>query len=262
MKEGGKRGQLTIFIILAILIIALALLIYFLYPKLKGGGGGDSDNPYSYIETCMKEKIQNTVETISLQGGSIDPTFYYSYEGEKVTYLCYINQYYKPCVVQQAMLIPHIQSEIENAIKEDTTFCFNSLKESYLKKGYDVSLTEVIPGANPATVVLGPEKVSTTFNYKLTLTKSETNTYENFQIILEDSIYEFANIAESIISYEALYGDAETTNYMNIYHDLKVEKKKQVDESSVYILTNRDSERKFMFASRSYAFPPGVLLEE
>jgi hypothetical protein len=67
VKE-GKRGQLTIFIILAILIIALALLIYFFLPKLKGTGNLESDNPYSYIQTCMKDKVEKTIETVSAQG--------------------------------------------------------------------------------------------------------------------------------------------------------------------------------------------------
>jgi hypothetical protein len=49
-------------------------------------------------------------------------------------------------------------------------------------------------------------------------------------------------------------------NIYEYYHDLKVEKKKQIDETSIYILTNRDTGEKFQFASRSYAFPPGVIV--
>ena len=45
---------------------------------------------------------------------------------------------------------------------------------------------------------------------------------------------------------------------MNYYHDLKVEKNKQTDGSTIYILTERDTENKFQFASRSVAWPPGI----
>ena len=44
---------------------------------------------------------------------------------------------------------------------------------------------------------------------------------------------------------------------MNYYHDLNVEKKKQSDGSTIYILTDRNNENKFQFASRSVAWPPG-----
>jgi len=44
---------------------------------------------------------------------------------------------------------------------------------------------------------------------------------------------------------------------MTYYRDLKVEKKKQTDGSTVYILTKMDSGDKFQFASRSVAWPPG-----
>jgi hypothetical protein len=44
---------------------------------------------------------------------------------------------------------------------------------------------------------------------------------------------------------------------MNYYHDLKVEKKKQLDGTNIYILTDRNNENKFQFASRSVAWPPG-----
>jgi hypothetical protein len=45
---------------------------------------------------------------------------------------------------------------------------------------------------------------------------------------------------------------------MNYYHDLKVEKKRQVDETKIYILTDTTRDNKFEFATRSYAFPPGI----
>ena len=75
--------------------------------------------------------------------------------------------------------------------------------------------------------------------------------------MLDNNLYELASIAESIVEWEATYGDSETTTYMNYYHDLKVEKKKQTDGTTIYIVTNRDTRNKFQFASRSVAWPPG-----
>jgi hypothetical protein len=40
---------------------------------------------------------------------------------------------------------------------------------------------------------------------------------------------------------------------------LKIEKKKQIEGTKIFILTNRESEEQFFFASRSYTMPPGAI---
>jgi hypothetical protein len=255
-KGGGKKGQVTLFIILAIIIVALAVLLYFLLIKSPTKPQTVTENPAVYIETCMKDKIEDTVNILSLQGGSVIPSNgYYLYQNNTIEYLCYTNEYYAPCGVQQPMLTQHIQSEILKNIKEDTVLCFNSMKEDYEQEGY-----EVIMKPGNTTIDLLPDKIITTFGYEVTLTKEDASKYENFKIELVRDTYRFAAIASSIIQWETIYGDAEVTTYMNYYHDLKVEKQKQIDETSIYILTNRDTGEKFQFASRSYAFPPGIVV--
>lgn len=263
IKKGGKRsklkifpenfkGQVTIFIIIAILIVALGILIYLYYPKIFSNTSTETINPSEYIQQCMQQKIEDTVQNLSLQGGSVNPGFYYTYENNKIEYLCYTNEYYKPCIVQQPMLLEHIQSEILKEIKNSTISCFNSMEKSYTTKGYEVSMN---PGNT--TVELLPEKIVTTFGYNLTLTKGETEKYQDFRIVLDNNLYELVGVANSIIGLETTEGDAETTTYMNYYHDLKVEKQKQLDGTKIYILTDRNNDKKFQFASRSYVFPPG-----
>lgn len=257
----NSKGQVTIFIIIAILVIAIGVLIYLFYPKIFPNAETETKNPSIFIQECMEEEIQDTVNTLSLQGGSVNPTFYYNYydnvnnKNYNVEYLCYTNQYYQKCIVQQPMLMQHIQSEILNTIKDDSVRCFDNMKKGYESKGYQVDMT---PGN--ITVELLPEKIVTTFGYEVTLTKGNTEKYENFKIALDSNLYELSSIANSIINWETQYGDAEVTTYMDYYHNLKVEKKKQVDETTMYILTNRDSGDKFQFASRSYAFPPGIAI--
>lgn len=246
------KGQVTVFIIIAVLVVALGVLIYMFWPKISNTIGTETKNPSAYIQNCMEKEIQDTVENVSLQGGSVNPGAYYVYENNKIEYLCYTNQYYRPCVVQQPMLLEHIQSEISSEIEEETIACFNSLEKSYTTKGYEVDMK---PGNT--TVEILPDKIVTTFNYEMVLTKGETEKYENFNIVLNNNLYRLVSIANSIISFETVYGDSEITVYMNYYHDLKVQKIKQLDETSIYILTDKNDDNKFQFASRSYAFPPG-----
>ncbi|GBE19966.1 MAG TPA: hypothetical protein ENG87_04220 [Candidatus Pacearchaeota archaeon] len=253
LKRGGEKGQVTIFIIVAILIVIMGILIYMFYPQIKASLGGGVENPGSYIQTCIGEEIQTAVDTLSSQGGSINPEHYILYQDTKIEYLCYTGEYYLTCVVQQPMLKNHIESEIESEIRDEVKTCFDNLKESYEKKGYSVNLRK-----EEMDVELLPKRIVTTFNYSLALKKGDdSQTYKTFRVVLDNNLYELVSIANSIISWETKYGDAETTTYMNYYHDLKVEKKKQSDGSTIYILTDRNTGDKFQFASRSVAWPPG-----
>jgi len=254
MKERtGKRGQLTIFIVVAIMIVALGILIFLFFPKIQTGLGIVTNNPNIFIQNCMEDEIKNTVDTISSQGGSINPSNYISYQDEQIEYLCYTNEYYLPCVMQQPLLKQHIENEIKNNIESKKSECLTSLKENFENQGYTVSIT-----GGETIVELLPERIRTTFENDLTLTKDETERFEDLSIVLNNNLYELVTIATSILNTEARYGDSETTVYMNYYHDLKVEKLKQSDGSTIYVLTNRDTNEKFQFASRSIAWPPGI----
>lgn len=252
-KRGwNKSGQVTIFIIIAILIVGGGVLIYIFYPQIKTTLGGVEETPQSYIQTCIEGSIKEAVDKSSLSGGSINPEHYVLYDDSKVEYLCYTNEYYKPCVVQQPMLKQHVESEIKNDINDEVEACFNSLKESYEKKGYSVGLTK-----GDKKVELLPKRIVSTFDYSLTLTKGDTQKYESFIVILNNNLYELVAIANSIIQLETLYGDAETTIYMTYYHDLKVEKNLIGSGEKVYVITDRNTGNKFQFASRGQVWPAG-----
>jgi len=253
MDKRGKKAQVTIFIIIAIIIVVLGILIYMFYPKIKASFGFEEQSPSAFLEGCIKDEIQKSTEILSPQGGSINPKHYILYNGEKIEYLCYTEEYYKTCVMQQPMLKSHIENEIKGNIEDEVKVCLDDMEKKYKSKGYNVNLKR-----GDINVELLPERIITTLNSSLTLTKSENSEkYNSFKISLNNNLYELVSIANSILNWEARYGDAETTTYMNYYHDLKVEKLKQTDGSTIYILTDRNNGNKFRFASRSVAWPPG-----
>ena len=248
-----KRSQIAIFVILGVMIIALGIIAYVFFPQIQTGFGVSTNNPDVFIQNCMEDKIKNTVDTISLQGGSMNPSNFFLYQENKVEYLCYTNEYYISCVMQQPLLKEHIESEIKNEIAGEKENCLNSLKDSFEKQGYDVKIN-----SGDTKVELLPKRISVIFENELTLTKSETQRYESLSVNLNNNLYEMVNIANSILNTEVRYGDSETTIYMNYYKNLKVEKHKQTEGTKIYILTDRDSNTKFQFASRSIAWPAGI----
>lgn len=114
-----NKGQVTIFIIIAIFVVAIGVLIYTLSPQIRTGIQKETKNPEEFIQTCLEEEIEDAVKTLSPQGGSIEPVHYILYQDERIEYLCYTNEELRTCVVQQPLLKQHIESEIEEEIKDD-----------------------------------------------------------------------------------------------------------------------------------------------
>jgi len=249
-----KRGQITIFVIIAIVIVVPAVGIFYVYPKFSSPSS--SSSPTGRIQDCLEDEIEDKVEKISLNGGSLNPEFYSDYykDGEKYTpeYLCYTNEYYKQCVMQQPMLNSHIEEEIKSAISSEVKKCFDNLESGYKKEGYTVSLTR---GDYEVELILG--KIRTTFDYDLTLAKGSTNKYDEFVVDFDSGLQRLVGIANKILSWDAQYGDADISGHMDVNYWLKAEMRKLTDGTKIYILTDKDSENKFMFASRSVVWPPG-----
>jgi len=249
---GQNRGQVTIFIIIAVLIVGVALLIFFLRPGAQVSTAFDEQNPSAFLQTCLEEEITNAIETVSLQGGDLEPEHFIAYQDSNIQYLCYTDENYAPCVVQQVLLKDHIEDEIREEIQPEVTNCFNELRENYVERNYNVDLQ-----TGSTNVELLPKRVVSSFDYILTVTRGDTERYDSFNVVLDNNLYELVSIANSIVEWEATYGDVETSTYMTYYRDLKVEKKNQNDGSTIYILTDRNNGNKFQFASRSVVWPPG-----
>lgn len=248
----NKKGQITLFIILSIFIVGIGVAIYMFYPQIQTTLGVGAKSPTEFVQLCLEKEIQENIQIISAQGGSINPEHYFLYNNEKLEYLCYTDENYEPCVMQQPFLRQHIEEELEKSISQLSQECFEELQNSYERQGYDVRIS-----LGDTNIRLFPERIVANFNHTLTLSREDSQRYKDFSIVVNNNIYELVSIAISILNFESKYGDSETTAYMNFYHDLKVEKKKQSDGTTVYILTNRDSEDKFQFATRSYIWPSG-----
>ncbi|MFA5258524.1 MAG: hypothetical protein WC979_04295 [Candidatus Pacearchaeota archaeon] len=246
-----RKAQISVFIILAILI-AIVLIVFF----VNRGGltsiiGGES--PISQIEKCMQDNVKEGLGILSSQGGDLEPKNYYLYQNDKVAYLCYTEEYYKPCVMQKPLLKQSIEDELKNYLEPTMNRCLESVKSSFERKGY--SLTYKNP---EITVQIIPENIVINSNVQLTVSKENTESYQNIKTSISSSMYGFIMTSSSISNWEARYGDSETLAYMLYYPSLKVEKKIRSDGSRIYILTDRNSLEQFKFAIRSMAFPSGI----
>lgn len=247
-----KRSQITIFIIIAIVIAAVLLILFF--PKIKILVSGP-DSP-DYVKQCAEEATKEAVEKLALQGGSLQPENFILYDGNKVEYICYTNEYYKKCLMQKPLLKQDIEKEITSYISPQIKTCINDLKTQLEKRGSEVTLGNI----DVRTEII-PNSILVTINSPMTVTKAETSSYEKFKVDISSKMYDLIIISSAIANDEARYGDSDALTYMIYYPNIRIEKKKINDGDKVYILTDKTTNEKFMLASRSIAWPAGYSLE-
>jgi hypothetical protein len=249
----GKKGQVTLFVILAILIVAIGLLIYFFLPGIISTEKSTAqDDPQTFLEDCIEDSLRKNIKTISENGGVMENEFYLNYSGEKYEYLCYTNEYLKNCVVQRPMLIELIKSELKESLEEEFDSCLDSMAESFENQRYTVRMEK-----GDFDINLHYSKLEIITDTQLSITKDLTRNYDGFTLAFESDLYDLASIAYNILAWEATYGDASVDSYMVFDPTFKVEKRKRDDGSKIYIITSRDTLNKFRFASRSLVWPAG-----
>ena len=242
----NKKGQLTLFIIIAVVIVSV--LIFLFLPNIKSIFVPST--PSEKLQDCVEKSLKEAVELTSKRGGSISPVNSIMFKDEKVEYLCYTNQYYKTCINQQPLLRQHVEREVLDYIKLNSQQCIENLKNNLRSKGYSVS-----SGAGELSVSIVPNNVKVVAS-GFSAVKGETGEkYDKFEAGIKSELYDLIMLTTSILNWEARYGDSDITTYMMYYPNVKVEKYKQEDGSKIYILTS--GENKFVFASRSLSWPAG-----
>lgn len=268
----GKKGQITVFVIIAIAIIVGGVLVYQFAPGVKESVSKTS-SPNSYMQDCLEGDLIDAVELIGVNGGSISPNNYYRGsmspkeiydrvpiniydEGNfKLGYLCYTNEYHKYCTKEVAFLEEHIEEELLDELSANIDTCFNSLKEDFMQKGYTVSIKRGLDAVN-----LMSQSTNIISDTSISLTKGDSKiSTDQISVVHNNNLYQLLGITRSIIEFESEIGEAEPMDYMQLYRGVKVEKHKQTDGTKIYILTNKKTEDSFWFASRSLVLPPGLI---
>ncbi len=246
-----KRGQVTIYIIIAIIIVGVVLISLLFRPQLEGFFGGDLD-PNSYLKSCIQPVMQDKITELSKNAGYVDMEGSVMYRGDKYKYLCYIEGNYQTCIVQQPMIKANFEKNLKEEILPVAENCARNLKDEYEKRGYGVSMA-----STKVNLEIVPDSVRLNFESPMTVTKDTTRTYEGFEILITSEIYDLSFISQSIIDYESTFGDSETSLYIQYYPDLKIEKIKLSDGTTIYKVSNVVTKEEIRFASRSLAWPPG-----
>lgn len=257
MKRGG---QVAVFIIAGMIIVA-GIVFFFLFRGnvVSKIGEGQEINMNSFLDSCIEDKTREAIEIIGLQGGLVNNPLSkeFKFEEEEVfrniSYLCYNQNYYLPCVNQEPMLIQHLKKEIENYISKDIENCFKDLTSSLEKQNYIVDVKY-----NGFEVELIPKKIIINLDGEIVLTKTEeTSRQEGFKVIVPSRFYDLSIVVQEITSQEARFCNFEYLGYMMFYPQWNIDKLRTGDSTIIYTVEHKDSKEKFRFAVRSCAIPPG-----
>lgn len=248
----NRKGQVTIFIILALILIVGIIFIFLLRqaPELEIVS---EENPQAFIESCTRDAVEEALDLIMIHSGSLEPKGTIMYEGKNISYLCYNSLYYRPCINQQPLLIEHIEDELYKYVKPRISNCFQSLKTS-LEPRYEVAMEDNWD----LTTKLTPSGVEININRDFKMQRGDNvRSFSLFKINILHPIYGLAEIAMEIINAEARYCNFDTLGFMIIYPKYDINKFRTGDSTTIYSVKGIANNKIFRFAVRSCAIPPG-----
>jgi hypothetical protein len=255
-----KRGQVTIFIIIALVIVGAVLLFFFLRQKVDVSGGLPSaeEDPEKFLEVCVNQELEKIVDQISRQGGSYDlsanNTLKMRLDNREFLILCYTTNFYASCINQKPMLLNHIKSEIKTHVKERVDNCLDQLDSALKEEAYNVELRK-----GDFNVSLARNRVILDYDISFSAEKAgKTLSIEDFRSVLRYPLYDLAVVAQEIVSQEAEYCNFEYIGFMQLYPEFRIDKFKTGNGENVYTVTHKLSGKEFKFGVLGCVFPPGI----
>jgi hypothetical protein len=249
----NKRGQVTIFLIVAIIIVGSVALIFFLRGGVDEITSQGDITPGEYIKSCIEDKLNDGIKIVSENGGDINPELFYELEGKNISYLCYNNNNYLRCINQRPLLINHVNNEIKNYIEEDVKNCFEDLIEGLKKKNDEVQYEY-----GGFELIFRKNFLQLKFDADLTvINKEDSRKYNNFDLFIDSRLYNNLVVAQEIVSQEAEYCNFETIGFSLIYPEFGIDRFELGDSTTYYKITNKKSQEEFQFLVRSCVIPPG-----
>jgi len=250
-----KRGQIAIWVIIAILIVVGIVFLIFINRKPVLSDPAESiNNPNSYISKCAREFTYEAVDLMLPRGGFIEPENVKLYNGINVTYLCDNIGYYKTCINQHPALLNELKKEIHDYIYPKVDECFNELKRQEEKRNSKVNLGEMY-----LSVGFAPDRIYIDLNRELKIDKNgEEIKYDKFNVEIKSPLYDLANVANEIASQQAKYCYFEYVGYMILYPRFLINVFSMDDSTRIYTIHDKYSGKEINIAIRGCAIPPGI----
>lgn len=246
-KMKNKKGQVAIFVIVAIVIVASILLFFFLR-KTPVGVGEATFNPEQYIKQCIEPSITKITDEILPHGGFQNPSNFKVYNHTNVEYLCKTDEDYTKCVDIHPMFISEISNEIKEYITPIADSCFESFESAMEKRGASVEMDN----KREIVVLMTLGKVFVTINQNIKITEKENSeTFEKVEFNVASPIYNLASVAIDIANEEERYCTFDDIAYMGHNRDVTINSFMMSDSTRIYTIKDKESGKIMNTAIRS-----------
>ena len=249
----NRNGQITMYVIIAILIV-IAISLIFVLTKGPSQIIGDETNPGNFIEQEARKSVNEVVDIMLPQGGFVNVTNYEMYKNNKVAYICKNIGFYDPCINQHPVYLDEIKKEIKNYVEPRVEKAFQDMKKEFEDKNYKVEMGEMNLSIN-----LGPKKVLVNIQREIVLTKGEeARRFREFNVIIVNPVYDLARVVTEVASQEAKYCYFEYVGYMLSYNWVDIRKVSLSDPVRIYTIKDKQSGKEINVAIRGCAIPGGL----
>lgn len=245
-----KRGQLTLFIILGIVILAAVIAVLFFYRADLADILTPKTSPDTF-EYCAKQGVDEIVTSLAPTAGFIGTYFNKTYNSIAIPYVCYTDEYYKPCVVQVPFLEERFKASLRAELETKVNDCYNDYLDEFKRQGYDVTAGDV-----DIEMDLQKDKIKISVSAPTTVSEEGlSSSSQDFEFEIPTKIYDVIMMANNIVKFETTYGEYELVQSLLLYPDMPVNAFKLGDGTIIYVINS--GETKYQFAVRSYVSPPG-----
>jgi hypothetical protein len=255
----GKRGQITVFLILAIVIISIAGLLYMFMNSYKEDKLVNTDiSPIkTYVDMCLEKSITNGLIYAGRNGGYIyfpDGTQWYVIDPDTKLVVLYNNGQ------KRLLALPEIERQLGMYVQQEMTYCVDL--STFRKQGYEINET----GIGDVNISIMDDHVIGIAEYPLVIRKGESE-YRLDRFVSNinvrfGKIYDTANKTLSDIALsDALYdkdfdsmiapnireSPLFSLNFILNSYDLSVRYAFANDKITIWAITDEIDSSKYMF---------------
>lgn len=253
-----RKGQITLYVIIGIVvlvIIGMGIFIVNKYTNLQLGKeiskvftGKETASVEKQIQDCLEKYGDEAITLIGNQGGDINPTLYKLYNGHKVSYLCYTENF-TSCINRRPMLKSHIENEINSYVASRLKSCIKL--DSYAKQGYEIKQSK--PGVYNVKTELNDYSTIISLDLPMKITKAGmTQEFSVFTKTFDIPLGKITDVTNDIVSAETTNGEFFYDVYMLAHKgQIEIERHKPED-AKIYIVNLRNNPYKFTFAIQNY----------
>lgn len=210
-----NRGQVTIFIVLAIIILSIIFLFLFLRTKIYIGPATAENlmkefpQISAHIEDCLSAAVTRSVFTLAEQGGYIElkEGTFKRIKGQPINYLCYNLPNEQTCM-NRMLTKSQLVQELKKAVMPGLSSCLNI--KSFEKAGYSLEF-----GAIPEPLInLGTDTITARLEYRITIKKDTAQaSISSFSTSVDLPLGRLYSASQDIIKAETLLGTFNTLIY-------------------------------------------------